>query len=241
MKFKILFNRTVPKDYGSPSEDNHKLSDTCIALSDGASVAFNSQIWSKILTRQFVKDTFINDDWILKAKKVFHRYHQIYHFKGNSIPWNVIESYENGSYATLLGLEITENNNIKIISIGDTIAVRIYKDKFVSSFPIDKFEDFDSYPFLISTDISYNKYIDKNFIAKYTTEWKCHSSTLILLMTDALGYWFLSDKEKGLKKVQLLFKAKNQEKAFKEFVFNERKKGKMKLDDSTLIVVGFIK
>jgi hypothetical protein len=235
--FKCLFKHSIPKNPDTANEDSYFVSGNACVVSDGATMAFNSGIWSRILTRDFKRYGIISKEFISHSGKVFNKYHHKYYFKGGSIPWNVLESYENGRFATLLGVELLDNR-VKITAIGDTIVVLIDGKNFIDSFPLKNSCEFNSNPVLISSNLNANYFLsdeENNF-----AEWDLsrYENPVILCMTDAIGCWFLQYPEKSIKFIKYLLKVKQKQEFFEHIIIKERVSKRMKLDDTTLIVLG---
>jgi hypothetical protein len=97
--------------------------------------------------------------------------------------------------------------------------------------------EFDQAPILFSTNISENRLLDEEVIAK---SWRdltitSHEAPILLLMTDAIGRWLLDQPEPS--RVSTLLEISDSD-SFTQFVTRERSDGRLNRDDTTLIVIG---
>lgn len=246
-RFKCYFAHSIPKVLGTINDDSYSLSKdelSSLAVSDGATMAFNSSIWSKILVRNFVKYPDIRlDELIYKAKRVFDRYHRLFYFNNKVIPWNVLDVYEKGSFASLLGIRFLDDLALDITIVGDSIMVIIDPDGMMS-IPFNSVSQFPYNPILLSSNLPSNYFLLEEEFLKNSTKTikiKHPDDTLIYCMTDALAIWFLSDPERAKSKFSELLNKDNTEEQrifFEDFVLTERETKRIKLDDTTLLIVG---
>ncbi|MDR1460362.1 MAG: hypothetical protein LBI78_01775 [Campylobacteraceae bacterium] len=241
----LLFNGSIPKDYAFPNENedwfniNFIEHNIRIALSDGATVSYNSQKWAKILVDYFIETgNFSAAD----VKKVI----SIYCAKGfdlNNMTLMQKRGFAFGSYATLLCVECNSfNNNIRILGIGDTIAVLLDKESFIEAFPYISSMQFLKNPQMLSTNKRSNFFFvySKNR-SKFYKRWDLNSikHPVLLCMTDALGEWALKEMESGNCLVWEELLSISNIKDFKSFVQTKRDDNMMKIDDTTLISIIF--
>ena len=123
---------TVPKVDGQPNEDRYQSSRRGVhALSDGASVSFDSASWAQILVGRYAQNPEVTRQWIGDAITEFGRL-----YDRESMPWMKQASFDRGTFASLLGVRIVdEGKNIQVLSIGDTLAVLCKGDSISSNIP----------------------------------------------------------------------------------------------------------
>src|SRR5215471_11453916 len=89
------------------------------ALSDGASVSFDSASWARILARRYGRDPQFNRAWLAAAIAEFREL-----YDRDDMPWMQQASFDRGSFASLLGVRLIDQGRlIQVFSIGDSIAV----------------------------------------------------------------------------------------------------------------------
>jgi hypothetical protein len=232
---RVLRTFSVPKREDTPNEDRRCVSAdamTC-AVSDGASVSFDSGPWAEILARRFVENPDISRDWIRAA---INEYRTAYDREAMS--WSGQAAFDRGSFATLLGVVCSpEGRGVRVFAFGDTLLAFVENGELVRTIPYVQVEDFDRSPDLISSNPLENRSLDEDAISASWHDLTIGSqeATALLVVTDAIGRWLL-DQEKPTRAKRLLDICDPD--AFVTFVESERADGRMKRDDSTLVVIG---
>jgi hypothetical protein len=146
-------------------------------------------------------------------------------------------AYDQGSFATLLGLELSSDWRVaRVFAVGDSIFAFVDGCELLRTIPLVHPDDFDRSPSLISTSPGENAYLDAETLANASAEIHVgsHEAPFLLLMTDALGRWLLENPQD---RISVLI-AIDSEQAFEVFVAEEREAGRLKRDDTTMIVIG---
>jgi hypothetical protein len=203
------------------------------ALSDGASDSYNSARWARLLTRRFVSNPMFDENWLRVAVTTYAD-----GFDRGSMSWSAQAAFDRGSFATLLGLVVSSSKaSVRVFAIGDSIAVLADGGKMVASFPYESPEEFSRNPLLLSTDVASNaRIVSKAPFADFRKTWGFSKLRRpnILCMTDALGAWLLCAPNERIPKLLAIRTKLN----FAGFVENERSAGRLKRDDTTLLIVG---
>ncbi|AJZ59882.1 hypothetical protein OI25_2923 [Paraburkholderia fungorum] len=235
------FAGSVPKEPRSPeaNEDVLALSDSAnrFALSDGASDSFNSKLWAKLLANRFIADPGVSPQWVDGALADYEAAHDV-----ASMSWSKQAAFERGSFATLLSGEyVPDHHAVELLAIGDSVALLVDNDRLVCAWPFDDPDRFHERPSLLSTVRRHNGFLEAGDF------WTQHGTTLhldklaaprLLCMTDALGEWALRsvrDNGDGLRELASL----RSEEQLTELVLRERAQKRMRIDDSTLLVLSF--
>ncbi|RAS19540.1 hypothetical protein [Paraburkholderia bryophila] len=235
------FAGSVPKEPGSPEANEDALAipdgSNRFALSDGASDSFDSKLWAKLLANRFVDDPGVSPAWVACALAGYEAAHDI-----SSMSWSKQAAFERGSFATLLGGEyLADHHAVELLAVGDSVALLIDDEQLVSAWPFDDPDRFQERPSLLSTIRRHNGFLDAGDF------WTRHGTTLhlnklnvprLLCMTDALGEWALRsarDNGDGLRELASL----RSEEQLAELVLRERAAKRMRVDDSTLLVLSF--
>jgi hypothetical protein len=227
---------SVPKAEDRRNEDSfHRSAKGVFALSDGASVSFDSASWSRILVRRYTRNPQFTRAWLSAAIAEFRKL-----YDRDSLPWMQQASFDRGSFASLLGVRVIDGGRlIQVLSIGDSLAVLCDGDCIKATFPISAASDFNRPPQLLCTDPAENVFLNEadvgyDLIADWTF---CGlRQPALLCMTDALGHWLLSQRDRDSSPISVLRKVRTPE-AFARFVQEERAAGRMKRDDTTLIAL----
>ena len=231
----LLHAFSVAKREDSENEDRWAAAPdgSAFAICDGASVSFDSGPWAAILAQRFVADSEITPDWIGAAAVAYNQGRD-----RDAMPWMSQAAFDRGSFATLLGIEfLHQGQALRAMAIGDSLLAFIDGSQVVRTIPYLIPEEFDASPQLISTSPAENRTWDGDAIESCWHELNIasHEKPTLLMMTDALGRWLL--EQPGSDRVEVLLGIQDQE-AFRQFVEKERQNGRMRRDDTTLLVIG---
>jgi hypothetical protein len=221
---------TVPKAADIPNEDRYAWEGDTFALSDGASISYDSALWAQIVCKHYVQSPHVTPDWLDACIMEFNTYHD-----RATMPWHKEAAFDRGSFASLLGVRLTDTA-IHIDAIGDSLAVWCDGNVRRDSFSYREVEQFDQAPMLLCTDPVKNPiFVDGVLAGEWMHVWPLEQlqSPRLLCMTDALGQWLLS--REGNDSTEMLFSLETPE-AFAKFVLDEREAGRLKRDDTTLLV-----
>ncbi|MDD2609995.1 MAG: hypothetical protein PHX60_09925 [Giesbergeria sp.] len=235
------FSGTCPKDLQEPglNEDQFCFSDDGfrLGLCDGASESYNSQLWAKIISEKFAADPNFGSKWIIDALSIYIAAHDF-----PNMSWSQQSSYERGSFSTLLGIDFDPVHRVvDILAIGDCSALLVDEGRFIKAWPITDPERFKDHPTLLSTLAQHNAFIVETEFCEKTFKnihLKDYVDPRLYCMTDALGEWALRHalaSTDGLERLSSL----TTEQELCELVTEERSAKRMRVDDSTLIILSF--
>ncbi len=173
------------------------------AVSDGASVSYDSRGWARALCRQFLAD--VNPPgtaWLRAARDRFGA--------GAAAPvddWAAAHATERGSFATFLGIAIT-GPQIVVHAIGDTVLFVITPDGELAMFPDLPPEAFRHDPALLCSRPGRSAFDDSDdaFAASVFTlpvPARGWAGTRLLAMTDALAEWVAGAAAAGARRQRL--------------------------------------
>jgi hypothetical protein len=237
----ITFHGSVSKELDFPdnNEDAFKadLAKRLVVISDGASESFDAKSWAAILVEHFIDSPQFNEEWLIDAINDFSTL-----YNREELSWSKQASFDRGSFATLLGIELLqESKTAEILAVGDSIAVLMSDEQVIASYPYRSFEDFRQKPVLLSTNDLLNDFVRQNgFYNTHSVTWELStlSNPKIFCMTDALGEWFLrtfqSDNSEWKQLLSIYTTTELQ-----DFVSSLREEKKIKTDDTTLISISF--
>jgi hypothetical protein len=228
---------SVPKvlDDQRNEDSFHRSRKGVYALSDGASVSFDSASWARILVKRYARNPEFSHDWLAAAIAEFRKL-----YDRDTLPWMQQASFDRGSFASLLGVRMIDAGRlIQVFSIGDSLAVLCDGDSIKATFPLAKASEFTRSPQLLCTNPIQNAFLEKvdinyDLVADWT--FRGLEQPALLCMTDALGHWLLSRRDDDPSPVAILRKVRTP-RAFASFVKDERAAGRMKRDDTTLIAL----
>lgn len=231
---RVVFAAKMPKLASEPGlmEDayNAKHYRGLYAVSDGASESYASAAWARTLVNRFVDNPCVATAWIAAAIKEYNS-----HFNREAMSWSAQAAFDRGSFATLLGLQIS-GDRARVLGVGDSLAVLVSDGRLSASFPYQNAEQFKAHPLLLSTVPEKNAaLLAPGALKRLTTDWtlKGLKAPTILMMTDAVGAWLLAEPDTRLQRLLTL----PSRTAFAALVESERAAGTMRRDDSTLLMV----
>lgn len=232
-----LFEAQVPKLETAP----HEIEDAACswpqrglyAVSDGASESYHSASWARVLVRRFIAHPALGAEWLAEAITEYNT-----GFDRAAMSWSAQAAFDRGSFATLLGLSVSRpEERVRLLAVGDSLAVLVSGGHLVASFPYERPEQFEARPMLLSTVSERNEALLRPAnLQAMTAEWglKGIVNPRIMLMTDALGAWLLAGGDERVEELLTLPSAA----AFSRLVTEERAAGRMRRDDCTLVVLG---
>lgn len=235
------FAATCPKNSqdADSNEDQFEFSENgmCLSLCDGASESYNSRLWAKIICQKFANDPKFGPEWVADC---LSKYIAVHDFAAMS--WVQQSAYERGSFSTLLGVEYDRlHRTVDVLAIGDCIALLADGDSYIEAWPITDPERFKDHPTLLATLTQHNTFVDESgFWSQSLKTFRlgaCQRPRLFC-MTDALGEWALRHAIAGTDGLTRL-SSLNSERDLCELVAEERAAKRMRVDDSTLIILSF--
>lgn len=237
MRFRVELVASVAKDPQRYefNEDAWAVNDplTCVALADGASESYDSQTWARLLVETYVRDQSVSAQWVADRVQAY-----LAATDYESLSWSRQAAFERGSFATLLGLELSPNgHDAEVLAIGDSLAVHVRDAAMLASYPFTEAEQFDSRPLLLSTISAANTFVgESEFFKKNSSNtWAIQPGDYIYLVTDAVGHWLLREHQTDSALSVLAGIGKVEE--FEALVQTMRQQRRMRLDDSTVVRV----
>ena len=164
----------------------------CFALADGTTQSFCSEKWAEIITKKFVSAPTFNSIQLIDLFTNSIRDYEESDFKFSSNPAQASlekTKMQQGGTATFMGLQVTENNQLKVIASGDTNLFHISKGNKRQYFPYSDIELLDGNKHFINTKRLLENKIDASFFQSKTLS--VSNGDLIIVATDALSRLFL--------------------------------------------------
>jgi hypothetical protein len=232
---RLQFHYSVPKRVEEPklNEDSYKPKQfRCkgpFVVSDGASESYDARTWSQLLVKRYRRRPQFSLDWVQRAVESYTACHN-----SENLSWSQQAAFARGSFATLLAVHIEPDNlYAEVLAVGDSIAVIGTEGELHASFPYSSPDQFDDHPLLISTCSDRNAWLSDADLSELTVSWPLSVPGVTLMaMTDALGKWLLT--EPAVRFSQLA--SVRSRARFTNLVETERGAGRMRRDDTTLLV-----
>jgi hypothetical protein len=215
------------------------------AIADGATDAYDSGRWARMLAGSFLSDGFPRsgpEELGAFLEDLSHEWADEIDFA--QLPWYKEEKARLGAFSTFLGLQFDQNprsgnghsakGTWRALALGDACLFHIRDDQLLSPtpFPIASSKEFGVTPPLISTDARYTR---KSLTHLKTASGYYEAGDTFVLATDAIAQWLMCTYEEGgqpWNEIGLM-----EEPAFQEFVSNLRRARAMRNDDVTLLVI----
>lgn len=242
----LRFHTSVAKDPDHPewNEDFFALDGeaplTRCALSDGASVSFSPQTWARRLVRSYLDNNKVDRNWLISAQAALDAQYDRSKFD----LLDDIGVSEQGSFASLLALSCdSEERTLTVTAIGDSVLAILDPacDSVRQTFPYTTSAQFQESPLLVP---SLPRHISSVFNEEHPPQLTLTKGTdelagcTLLLMTDAIGAWFLKAVEEGDGHWKRLLSLGTPD-AFLQFVTAERASHSLRVDDTTLVVLDY--
>ena len=209
-----------------------------IAVADGATDAVFSGLWARLLVKAYGRRHMTGEtvaDHLVRAARVWDRV-----VKRHSLPWYAEEKARNGTYAALLGLELTQTANgasgtWSALSCGDCCFFHLRSSELLRAFPVDRAACFSNSPVLCG---SHPETRGLEGLVTAAGDWQ--EGDCFYLMSDALALWFITCCEQGLVPAQILRDVTlAKEPGFDEWIAGLRQQRAIKNDDCTLVALSF--
>jgi Protein phosphatase 2C len=209
------------------------------AIADGATESSFSRFWAKLLVRSFCAGIFTGRE-IWEALPRLQR-HWLKSVSQKSLPWYAEEKLKVGAFSTVVGLTLYDPTGAEFvqarwaaIAVGDSCLFQVREGELIKAWPLDKSDQFNSRPFLLSSISEDNAELDGQ-TEKVSDTWQPQDT--FYLMTDALACWFLRSIEEGRKLTDIIpdFENSSLTMSFPDWIAERRTSGLLRNDDVTLI------
>ncbi len=212
-----------------------------VAVTDGASESAFAREWADALAEAFVsrppelcaltEDSL--DAWLLAPRERWHG-----QVPWDRLPWHGEAKARTGAFATLLGLtvEAAPDDAARLcwraLAVGDSCLFVVRDGQLAVSFPLADASEFDNTPALVCSNP-----------ANAGPMWDgvrrcgglCEAEDLFLLASDALSCWIVAGSAAGERPWEAL--AALDPPDWDDWVDEERRAGRMRNDDTTLVAL----
>jgi hypothetical protein len=202
------------------------------AVADGASESSFSGLWARLLAKRFVKkppEPITGwADWLPAVQQRWSK-----ELNGKELPWYAEDKFEQGAFATFLGLAVGESG-WRAVAVGDSCLFQVRGGAVMRAFPVEHADDFGNQPRLVGSRAT-PAAVEQH---QLRAEGDCRAGDLFLLMTDALAEWFLRRTEAGGKPWEAVERLLEEgENDFTAWVESLREDEALRNDDVTLVAV----
>lgn len=208
-----------------------------LAAADGATESSFAQLWARLLVSAFVQKRLSQES--LENGQGLRPLQQLWadRVRKRPLPGYAAQKMQLGAYAAFLGFVLGETETGRTwhaCAAGDCCLMQVRNDELTLSWPLDRADQFDSTPALLSTNSEMNS---PGSIHTYGGRWE--PGDRFYLMTDALASWYVRSKGSGGKPWEKLdtLAAQAEQARFKEWVSDLRAGKEIRNDDVTLLCV----
>jgi len=207
------------------------------AVADGATEAFDSKTWAKLVTRSWVRvdpPALSVEDFVPLVRDLGARLQS--RWKKKSLPWYAEEKARQGSFTAFVGVQfyLAETpKSWKAIAVGDSCLVQKRGQEIVKAFPISDVTLFGSNPILVPSLAPLQDRMAENFA---TSDGAFEVNDEFLLLTDAVAAWYLdSEKPESSKSLAMSLLASSRYPELENHFQDLRARGEMRNDDVTIV------
>ena len=201
------------------------------AVTDGATEAFNAQLWARNLAEHWVRNeaTLTLEDfrnWVAAEGRELHD-----SWNGLTLSWYSEEKARTGSFAAFVGVELDLKStpSWKAIALGDTCLLHCRGSALLKSFPLSRSECFNSTPILVASNAALH---ESTMSSAMVESGVCENGDVLFLMSDAAASWCLQRFENGDFDADFLT-GKDEE--LRRFFDGERQAGRIRNDDIAIV------
>jgi hypothetical protein len=215
------------------------------AVADGASEAMLAGRWANHLATSSALAPIVQDlgTTILQAAAGWDGVEADYRRQrmeaGDPIAWYEEDGLRNGSYATILGVQLLDSDvdtegALIARALGDSCLFQVREDTLITAFPIDDPTAFDTSPSLAPSRPTDPEKVVWHCLNVKTT-WQ--RGDCLYLTTDALAHWFLTQAAAGGMPWKTLWELGTPDAIadFTALIDGCRANGSIKNDDTTLL------
>lgn len=199
------------------------------ALADGASESAFAGDWARLLVAAYLHEPVRENRWTGWLEPI----QELWRLEvgKRDLPWFLAEKFDQGAFATFLGLEILQRDGVwtwRAAAVGDCCLFHYQGATLQKKFPIVRSVDFDGSPDLLG---SRQLKITRDFWAQGTLR----PGDRIFAMSDALAQWFLKQVELGASPWREVLALDDT--SFLDWIERQRQSKALRNDDVTLLVI----
>lgn len=231
----LVFSANIPKEGETASEDCGLAQETKgiyrVAVADGATSSFLSGYWAELLCQSYCASGEETENSLPDLSALRATWHE--YALAQPMPWYMQEKLKSGGAAAFVGITLfPAENRWQAVGVGDCCLFQVRDQQLITSFPVERSDDFGAIPILLHTDPAH-----RGEIYTRTSEGTFQAGDTFYLMSDALAAWFLREFEQGREPWNWLKDLKG-DSGISEFlrrIRSLREGGRLKNDDTTLI------
>lgn len=202
------------------------------AVADGATEGFDSRRWARYLTRAWVSPSTLTLDAFDLPQRVHVLGKRLQRrWTDRRLPWYLEEKASTGAFAAFIGLQLRAEWTWSAIAIGDSCLVVERGSVIETAFPISSAEGFSSRPILIASKTDTNATREAMRLGTGV----CLPGDVLLLMSDAIACWYLSNATSDRSLLDEFHQALVNHSDLTSFVARERDSRRLRNDDVAVV------
>jgi hypothetical protein len=171
-----------------------RLSNNAFAIADGATEAFGSRYWSRLLVKSWVRHPSASQksSFLEMVQRLGERVTE--RWTNKPMPWYAEERAKEGSFAAFVGTTFEIKNDVlrwRVLAIGDSCFIHTRSEKVEFAFPISEPEQFGYHPVLLPSRAERQTRIADCIGAH---EGIAESGDTFYLLSDSVANWYLQGK-----------------------------------------------
>jgi hypothetical protein len=210
------------------------------AIADGATEAFDSQSWARLLAHDWVRpgpaDQTLDEfrAWVAKQGQSLHD-----SWNGLQLSWYAEEKARTGSFAAFVGVQFDVAGDAlcwTAIALGDSCLIHCRGNAVVTALPVSHYENFNATPPLVPSHPA----MQKTALEKVVVDCgMVEQGDVLLLLSDAVAAWYLMlvEKDEPARRHFEHLLTTMQESELELLFEKDRLDGKIKDDDIAVIRV----
>jgi hypothetical protein len=198
------------------------------AVADGATESAFAGPWAALLAEGYVRSPGPWHHWLPEARACWQE-----QLRGRDLPWYAEAKADEGAFATLLGVAFADDRgHWRAEAVGDSCLFQVRGGRLRCAFPVRHAADFGNQPDLLCSRPRTQE-APKVKKARRVEDWRVGDA--LLLMTDALSYWFLRETEEGRRPWETLAALTDGD--FAPWLDELRQTRQVRNDDVTLVFI----
>jgi serine/threonine protein phosphatase PrpC len=166
----------------------------CFAVADGTTQSFRSEVWAEIVTNAFINTPALEPESLIKLFGKSAEGFRNLDFKLSDNPAKASlerTKLSHGATATFIGAKLEDNNQLSIVSLGDS-NLFILRNNELQSFPFKSVDELDRNNHFLNTEKFLSNEVEPEFFQRTTVQ--LADGDLVILATDALSRLLLKDR-----------------------------------------------
>jgi hypothetical protein len=179
-------------------QDKYAISsdNSILALADGTTQSFNSEIWAELITSQFVQTPNFTPSEVIKLFRRCVGKFKNSHFEFSINPAKAsLEKFKQskGATATFIALNLFNDKKLELIACGDSNFFKVTSENNLIAYPFSDLDSLDANNNFINTEALIQEKVENSYFSVKSFEYKYGDN--FILATDALSRLLITTPE----------------------------------------------